>query len=69
MKKSHELYRRFPKASKFPTLHDVDLRIASMDLDANECVRYDYVQRKNSDFYVIGLYRNQKFVRLLNYKY
>ena len=61
------LYKRFPKAKKFPNLHEVDLRIASLDLDANESVWYEHIKRKHSEFYVIAFYRNEKFVRLLNY--
>ena len=59
--------KRVSSQYKFQTLHEVDLRMAVLDLDYNESASYDHIHRATygKSFYVIRLFRNGKFVTLL----
>ena len=59
--------KRVKTEHKFPNLHEVDCRMAVLDLDYNESASYDHIHRATygKSFYVIRLFRDGKFVTLL----
>lgn len=59
--------KRVSSQYKFPNLHEVDCRIAILDLEPNESANYDHIHRATygKSFYVIRLFRDGKFVTLL----